>query len=109
MSHWASLNEKRSDANSPVQSAVSKLIHLQVENSNRKESMELAKLDGINGVLAGDCSKARQESSHEGANFSKRVRWTANLVETKSLGPAVGHRWPKLVWRAVASLDRELD
>ena len=109
MSHWASLNEKRSDANSPVQSAVSKLIHLQVENSNRKESMELAKFDGINGVLAGDCSKARQESSHEGANFSKRARWIANLVEITSLGPAVGHRWPKLVWRTVSSLDRELD
>ena len=43
--------------------------------------MELAKTDGINGVLAGDCSKARQERSHGGANFSKGARWIANLVE----------------------------
>ena len=94
--------------NSLVQSAVSKLIHIQVRNSNRKESMELAKTDGINGVLAGDCSKARHESSHEGAIFSKRVCWIANLVETKTPRPAVGHRWPKFVGRAVSSIDREL-
>ena len=95
----------------PVQStAISKLIHHQVEDSVQKESWNLPTLTasmeywlatdprfGKRVRMKGELVETASLDPVLGNPWFKRVRWTANLIETKTPGPAVGHRWPIMV------------